>query len=240
MPKRKRRMRLGRGVKEPRQVPWITAPGGLLYNLKHGLPPGTPAPPKQPKVQKPRKIEPPKRNLPVIYNPYNIRKAVELGQITEADVKKEYTRLRKMMDRRLAALKKAGREESRFYKYNLGRYGKISELSPGHLRDNLARMYHELISEDATVYGQDEARRKHEEWLKLLYGIEFENPEDWGAFKEMLDYVREGAQEAMYYKVIMQALGVEGIQNLYKQWKENRFDPLNPPDAYVQMAADVG
>lgn len=227
---RGRKMRLARGVTAPREVKWITAPGGYLYNKN-------PKPPKPPAL---RKIEPPKRNLPVIYNPYNIRKAVELGEITEKDVKKEYTRLRKMMNRRLEALRKAGREESRFYKYNLGRYGNISELTPGHLRDNLARMYHELISDDATVYGQDMKRKKQEDWLKLLYDIDFETEDDWSMFKDMLNYVREGAQEAMYYKATMQTLGAVGIKELYNQWKENRFDPLNPPDEYVKMASRTG
>lgn len=192
------------------------------------------------KPPEPRPPKPPATFLGPINAPYEYRKRIERGEYTEKQVRAEYMRLRRILAGRLKTFA-AQEPGADFAQRNpLSRYPPQSKLTKqADLLGALAYLRSQLNSAESTVSGYRAERRKQAQWLSLNYGIDLQTREDWDRFSEFMNYARSVQQDNMRYSIgLLYIIGREGIQKIYEEWKANRFDPLNPPQRYLDMVGD--
>lgn len=135
---------------------------------------------------KPRQVKPVKLSFPVFdYNPIGLKSR------TEKELRKEYSRLRSIARKRLERMTGTEFTRSETYKYNVGRFKQLQDISSNvelrHLTVDLARF---LLAESGSLVGQKEIKirtiqRFHNAGFKF---VDSENYWDWLDF---LHYVRE-------------------------------------------------
>lgn len=177
--------------------------------------------------------KPPERKLDIIYNPWDMKRAVQRGEITMADIRGEYMRLRKIITQRLATMKKYGRDDTRFYKNNYDKYKPQSQLSDVEVRASLAQVYTQLLNKDSSVAGQDRQRKKQSDFLKLEYGIELTDAEQWRLFGDVMRRMREiYADKMLDSDQFVKWLATQDIRQVYKDVVLSTT--TKPPAEYLQ------
>lgn len=126
------------------------------------------------------------------YTPIAIEQARTLG--TEAEVRKEYSRLRSIARKRLERLKKAGFDDTQIYKNNVTNLKPLSELkgeeNEEELHRRLAKLARFIHAETSTVTGQRDLIEKS---LDTLHenGYTFVTKENFKRFTEFMEFSRQ-------------------------------------------------
>jgi len=123
--------------------------------------------------------------------------SVAYGTLSFAEMKKEYSRLRAIAQKRLDRLEKEGFGDTRVYKYNKKSFGKTSDYSVVELQYKLQDVEHFLRSKASTVSGWKESNKKR---LQALHeaGYDFINESNILNFGEFMEYWKENYADMGY------------------------------------------
>lgn len=165
---------------------------------------------------------------PEEYTPSNIKAMIEAGK--ESIVRKEYTRLRDISQKRLKRLKAAGYEETEAYRRNVNHYPKLKDIkSKSELAQRLSDLSRFVASSQSTVSGIKEREQKALETLHNT-GYDFVNEsnlQDFGEFMEayrdqLLDMEYDSGDAADLYQItIKHKLDPEKVQKDFEFWLDN-------------------
>ncbi len=162
------------------------------------------------------------------YTPSNLKAALENDN--EKAVRKEYTRLRDIAQKRLKRLKAAGYEDTEAYRKNINHYPTLKEIkTKSELAQRLSDLSRFIKSELSTVSGIKERERKTLESLSEHgYGFVNEgNLSDFGDFMEqyrdqLLDMEYDSGDAAEVYEVaIKHKLDPEEVAQNFEFYLEN-------------------
>ena len=163
------------------------------------------------------------------YAPVYLRHLMSSGD--EAKVRKEYTRLRDIAQKRLKRLEKAGLTDTEVYKRNVKHYPVLSNIkSKNELSARLSDLARFVASERSTVSGFKAIRKKA---LKTLHehGYTFVNEgnyKDFGEFMaeyraQKLDMIYDSGEAADTFGVLEKHhIKVDQIRDQFENWLENR------------------
>lgn len=161
------------------------------------------------------------------YIPTKIK--VEISE-NRAAVRKEYTRLRDISQKRLKRLKAAGLDDTQAYLKNYKHYPKLKDIkSDSELASRLSDLSRFITAKASTVSGQKDIMRKS---LSTLHdnGYKFVNEENFrnfGKFMEeyrhqMLDMSYDSGDAADLYGVVVKhQLDPEKVKADFEFWLEN-------------------
>lgn len=187
------------------------------------------------------------------YSPVYLRHLMNTG--SEAEVRKEYTRLRDIAQKRLKRLEKAGYSELDVYKKNIKHYPKLSDIkSKNELSSRLADLARFISSERSTVSGLKTIKEKS---LKTLHehGYDFVTPENYEQFArfmqeyryQKLDMIYDSGEAADTFGVLEKHhVRLDQIKHEFEAWIENHkiFESMRSmkkdwgdPDALKKRAA---
>ena len=163
------------------------------------------------------------------YEPQNIRNLIKDGK--EKEVRKEYTRLRDISQKRLKRLEAAGYSDRAIYKKNVKHYPKLEQIkSPNELAARLSDLSRFISAATSTVSGIKTAKKKslatlHEHGYTFVNN---ENYEDFGEFMEeyrvqMQDMEYDSGEAADTFRVLEKhKIKVDKIKDDFEFWLENR------------------
>lgn len=163
------------------------------------------------------------------YTPSVILQEIEAGN--ERAVRKEYTRLRDISQKRLKRLAKAGYADTETYKRNVAHYPKLKDVRSRYdLAQRLSDLARFIESARSTVSGMKSSRRKALETFEE-HGYDFVNKsnlDDFGAFMEeyrnqKLDQEYDSGEAADAFRVLeKQKINPETVKEDFEFWLENR------------------
>lgn len=114
------------------------------------------------------------------------------------ELRKEYTRLRKIAQKRLERFVGTEWERSEVFKKNYGQYPKLADIpSEARLRYELASLARFINAETSSVSGLREQRRKTIEALRDK-GYTFVNKKNYWQFGEFMDYYKTSKLNQIY------------------------------------------
>ena len=164
------------------------------------------------------------------YTPSNLKAMLEGDKELSSQVRKEYTRLRDVAQKRLKRLKAAGYEDTEGYKRNVAHYPKLKDIqTKSELAQRLSDLSRFIKSELSTVSGIKERERKTLESLSE-HGYDFVNEgnlSDFGDFMEqyrdqLLDMEYDSGDAAEVYQVaIKHKLDPEEVAQNFEFYLEN-------------------
>ena len=164
------------------------------------------------------------------YTPSNLKAMLEGDKELSSQVRKEYTRLRDVAQKRLKRLKAAGYEDTEGYKRNVVHYPKLKDVkTKSELAQRLSDLSRFIRSELSTVSGIKERERKTLESLSE-HGYDFVNEgnlSDFGDFMEqyrdqLLDMEYDSGDAAEVYEVaIKHKLDPEEVAQNFEFYLEN-------------------
>lgn len=164
---------------------------------------------------------------PKWYIPTKIKAEI---QENRASVRKEYTRLRDISQKRLKRLKAAGLDDTQAYLKNYKHYPKLKDIkSDSELASRLSDLSRFITAKGSTVSGQKDIMKKS---LATLHdtGYNFVNEDnfrDFGKFMEeyrhqMLDMSYDSGDAAELYGVtVKHQLDPEKVKQDFEFWLEN-------------------
>lgn len=130
------------------------------------------------------------------YFPSNIAAMLKAGKAKE--VRKEYTRLRDISQKRLKRLAAAGYEESQTYKQNVAHFPKLKDIkSPFDLAQRLSDLSRFITSPRSTVSGMKSTRSKALDKLHE-HGYDFVNQSNLDAYGEFMEEYRNQKLDREY------------------------------------------
>lgn len=163
------------------------------------------------------------------YAPVFLRHLITTGD--EAKVRKEYTRLRDIAQKRLKRLEKAGLTDTEVYQRNIKHYPKLENIkSKNELSARLSDLARFIASERSTVSGFKAIRKKSLETLHE-HGYDFVNESNFKDFAEFmaeyryqhLDQIYDSGQAADTFGVLEKHhVKVDQIKGEFEKWIENR------------------
>lgn len=166
----------------------------------------------------------------VWYTPSNLKAMLEGDKELSSQVRKEYTRLRDVAQKRLKRLKEAGYEDTEAYRRNVVHYPKLKDIkTKSELAQRLSDLSRFIKSELSTVSGIKERERKTLESLSE-HGYDFVNAgnlADFGDFMEqyrdqLLDMEYDSGDAAEVYQVaIKHKLDPEEVAQNFEFYLEN-------------------
>ena len=121
------------------------------------------------------------------YTPSELKTKLELGGATAKEVRKEYTRLRDIAQKRIKRLAKAGYTDTEVYQRNYKHYPKLAGIkSDSELAQRLSDLSRFVSARSSTVKG---LREREAKVLKTLHENEYDfvnegNLKDFGEFME--------------------------------------------------------
>lgn len=127
-----------------------------------------------------------------IYNPQALR------LVPEAELRAEYSRLRAIANKRLAAFARSEFRETQIYQVNAGRFVPLAELpNRTALIYRLSSLGHFVASQYGSVTGQ---RRIRAATLETLHerGYTFVNRQNYLAFGRFMEWARENKLDEIY------------------------------------------
>ena len=144
------------------------------------------------------------------YVPSNIKSLLEGSKETEKQVRKEYTRLRDISQKRLKRLKAAGYENTEVYRKNVNHYPKLKDIkTKSELAQRLSDLSRFIAAETSTVSGMKSRTEKsistlHEHGFTF---VDENNLTSFGEFMEsfrdeMLDMEYDSGDAAELYSII--------------------------------------
>lgn len=162
------------------------------------------------------------------YNPRKLKSMMEDGQTKE--IRKEYTRLRDISQKRLKRLAQAGYDDTQVYLKNVNHYPKLKDIkSESELASRLSDLSRFITAKASTVTGQKDIMYKS---LKTLhddhyYFVNEGNFREFGKFMEEyrfqmqdLDYDSGDAAD-LYGVVIKHKLDPKQVEDDFNFWLEN-------------------
>ena len=164
------------------------------------------------------------------YTPSNIKAMLEGDKGLQSEVRKEYTRLRDISQKRLKRLAKAGYTDTEVYRRNVKHYPKLKDIkSKSELAQRLSDLSRFVASKQSTVSGIKEKERKALESLSEHgYGFVNEsNIQEFGEFMEeyrnqLLDMDYDSGDAAELYSVIQKhKIDPEKVKVDFEYWLEN-------------------
>lgn len=166
----------------------------------------------------------------VWYTPSNLVVMLEGDKDKVSQVRKEYTRLRDISQKRLKRLEKAGFSDTEAYKRNINHYPKLKDIKTKHeLAARLSDLSRFVASSMSTVSGIKERERKSLESLSE-HGYDFVNASNLQEFGEFMEEYRNqlldmdydsGDAADLYNVVIKHKLDPSKVQEDFEFWLEN-------------------
>ena len=163
------------------------------------------------------------------YTPSGILQEIEAGNMKA--VRKEYTRLRDISQKRLKRLAKAGFTETETYKMNVSHYPVLKDIKSVYdLAQRLSDLARFISAPRSTVFGMKRHRSKALETFEE-HGYDFvtkENLEDFGAFMEeyrnqKLDQEYDSGEAADAFRVLEKhKIDPKEVQDDFEFWLENK------------------
>ena len=118
------------------------------------------------------------------------------------NVRRMYSQMREIAQKRLSRLQKAGYGESDIVRYNTGRFPYLREIGPNDkalLYDAISEVSRFLAAKRSTVGGTHEIEHKAEATFLKHYGDEIGDV-DWKVFGEMMRSIKDHAMSKSYYR----------------------------------------
>ncbi len=161
---------------------------------------------------------------------YNPR---QLAQIDDATIRKEYTRLRDIAQKRLQRLSKGEGKYSSIYVSNVGAFPTIKQMGGKVNKYNLIKLARFIANPMSTVKGQKSALTKTVESLHA-YGIMSVNKKNLAEYGSMMEYIRALGYDALLYAAMsgrrekVALYGPEFFDELFGIWQND-----NPEEAVL-------
>lgn len=174
------------------------------------------------------------------YNPQYLR-----NNYTDAQVRKEYSRLRAIAQKRLVRLAKAGFDQSNVYRYNRYNVRKLSELRSKEVALALSQLAQFISNPLSTVTGQKQQRK--EKIAKLQsYGYDV-TEKNFQSFTEFMELVNEQAVDLGYdseasvelWETIRDKVSPATVMQDIEQWLDNRYKLAEIPDIKSYTADEL-
>lgn len=151
------------------------------------------------------------------YTPSEIKAKLEAGGSLEKDVRKEYTRLRDISQKRLKRLAAAGYTDTDVYKKNVSHYPKLKDIkTKSELAQRLSDLSRFVASSQSTVKGLKEREKKVLQTLKKS-GYKYVNESNLSDFGEFMEYYRDAMYDIEYDS--------GDAADLYTVVEKNKLDP---------------
>lgn len=133
------------------------------------------------------------------YNPQGLQR------YDERSLRKEYTRLRDIAQKRLSRMGESKFSESETYQQNVGMFEKTRDIkSVSELRQSLTQLARFVMAESSTIQGQKSImRRGIQQWQENGYG--FVNESNWFSFTRFLEYVKSNDKNIYSLDAAMEA-----------------------------------
>ena len=174
------------------------------------------------------------------YNPQYLR-----NNYTDAQVRKEYSRLRAIAQKRLVRLAQAGFDQSNIYRYNRYNVRKLSELRSKEVALALSQLAQFINNPLSTVTGQKQQRK--EKIAKLQsYGYDV-TEKNFQSFTEFMELVNEQAIDLGYdseatvelWETIRDKVSPATVMQDIEQWLDNRYKLAEIPDIKSYTADEL-
>ena len=151
------------------------------------------------------------------YTPSEIKAKLEAGGDLKREVRKEYTRLRDIAQKRLKRLAAAGYETTDVYKKNVKHYPKLKAIrTESELAQRLSDLSRFVGSTQSTVKGLKEREKKVLKTLKKN-GYKYVNESNLSDFGEFMEYYRDAMYDLEYDS--------GDAADLYTVVEKNKLDP---------------
>lgn len=151
------------------------------------------------------------------YTPSEIKAKLEAGGSLAREVRKEYTRLRDISQKRLKRLSAAGYENTDVYKKNVKHYPKLKAIkTDSELAQRLSDLSRFVGSTQSTVRGLKEREKKVLKTLKKN-GYKYVNESNLSDFGEFMEYYRDAMYDLEYDS--------GDAADLYTVVEKNKLDP---------------
>ncbi len=151
------------------------------------------------------------------YTPSEIKAKLEAGGSLEREVRKEYTRLRDISQKRLKRLAAAGYTDTDIYKKNVSHYLKLKDIkTKSELAQRLSDLSRFVASSQSTVKGLKEREKKVLQTLKKS-GYRYVNESNLSDFGEFMEYYRDAMYDMEYDS--------GDVADLYTVVEKNKLDP---------------
>ena len=162
------------------------------------------------------------------YTPSNIKAMIEAGRVKE--VRKEYTRLRDIAQKRLKRLAAAGYKNAEVYQRNYKHYPLLKNIkSSSELAQRLSDLSRFIESRRSTVKGIKDTRNQA---LRTLHehGYKFVTEENYGEFAEFMESYRNNMLDMEYDSgdaadlfgvAVKHEIDPEKIKEDFEFWMEN-------------------
>lgn len=151
------------------------------------------------------------------YTPSEIKAKLEAGGSLEREVRKEYTRLRDISQKRLKRLAAAGYTDTDVYKKNVSHYPKLKDIkTKSELAQRLSDLSRFIASSQSTVKGLKEREKKVLQTLKKS-GYKYVNEFNLSDFGEFMEYYRDAMYDMEYDS--------GDAADLYTVVEKNKLDP---------------
>ena len=167
------------------------------------------------------------------YTPSEIKAKLDAGGSLEREVRKEYTRLRDISQKRLKRLAAAGYTNTEVYQRNYRHYPKLKDIkSKSELAQRLSDLSRFVASSQSTVKGIKEREKKVLKTLKKS-GYKYVNESNLSDFGEFMEYYRDamydmeydsGDSADLYMVVEKNKLDPEKVKEDFDFWLENIED----------------
>lgn len=165
------------------------------------------------------------------YTPSEIKAKLEAGGDLEREVRKEYTRLRDISQKRLKRLKAAGYADTDVYKKNVKHYPKLANIkSKSELAQRLSDLSRFVGSSQSTVKGLKERERKVLQTLREN-GYKYIDESNLSDFGEFMEYYRDmkydlegydsGDAADLYTVVEKNKLDADTVKEDFDFWLQN-------------------
>lgn len=133
------------------------------------------------------------------YNPQGLQR------YDERTLRREYTRLRDIAQKRLSRMGESKFSESETYQQNVGQFEKTRDIkTASQLRLNLTQLARFVMAESSTIQGQKAImQRGIQQWREK--GYNFVNEGNWFSFTRFLDYVKANDKNIYSLDAAMEA-----------------------------------
>ena len=151
------------------------------------------------------------------YTPSEIKAKLDAGGALEREVRKEYTRLRDISQKRLKRIAAAGYENTDVYQKNVKHYPKLKDIkSKSELAQRLSDLSRFVGSTQSTVKGLKEREKKVLKTLKKS-GYKYVNESNLSDFGDFMEYYRDALYDLEYDS--------GDAADLYTVVEKNKLDP---------------
>lgn len=159
------------------------------------------------------------------YTPSEIKAKLEAGGSLEREVRKEYTRLRDISQKRLKRLAAAGYTDTEVYQKNVSHYPKLKDIkSKSELSQRLSDLSRFIASSQSTVKGIKEREKKVLEKLHE-HDFNFVTESNLSDFGEFMELYRDSMAD-------MEGYDSGDAAELYSVVEKHKLDPEKVAEAF--------